>query len=74
MAVQTCDVEVWVMVNDQGEYVAHEDNDQLAEAYGERIGELNEAGGIRRVKVKVRVPLPEVIEVEAEAEEEPQTA
>lgn len=57
------EVEVWIMVNDQGEYVAHTDADGLTERYGEEIGDIAEAGGLRRVKVTVNVPLPEPFEL-----------
>ena len=63
MAVQFCDVEVFVLVNSEGEYVAHESEDSLAEVYGERIGELSEAEGTRRIRVTVKVPLPKPIEL-----------
>ncbi|VTT99059.1 unnamed protein product [Gemmataceae bacterium] len=66
------EVEVWVMLNDQGEYVAHEDADELAAEYAERVGEASEAGGIRRVRLTVKVPLPEPIELTGEAAAEPE--
>lgn len=67
------EIEVWVMVNDQGEYVAHESESDLPGEYEERVGELADAAGLRSIKIKVKVPLPAVIELEGEvpADEEP---
>lgn len=66
MAVTTGEIEVFVMVNDEGEYVAHEDEMELAARYEEMIGELGDATGLRTVRVKLRVTLPTPIEVEGE--------
>lgn len=66
------EIEVWVMVNDQGEYVAHGDADKLAGLYAEEVGEIAEAGGIRRIRLAVKVPLPEPIELTGEAAAEPE--
>lgn len=75
MAAEMIEVQVWVMVNDQGEYVAHDDDEQLAAEYADRIGEIAEAGGIRRVKITVKVPLPKPLEVVGTVvEEEPAAA
>ena len=65
--VASVTVEVWVLVNSEGEYVAHEDAGVLAEEYEERIGEMSAAEGLRRVCVKVTVPLPTPIELVGEA-------
>ncbi len=66
------EIEVWVMVNDQGEFVAHEDGDELAAEYAERVGDATEAAGIRRVRLTVKVPLPEPIELRGEVTAEPE--
>lgn len=73
MAAEMLEVEVWVLVNSEGEWVAHEDAGQLADAYGERIGELADAEGTRRVKLTVKIPLPKPIEIRGEVQvsEEP---
>ncbi|WP_439628825.1 hypothetical protein [Gemmata sp.] len=70
MAALMQEVEVWVMVNDQGEYVAHADPDKLAEVYAADVGELADAGGLRRVKLTVNVPLPEPFELRGEVKVE----
>ena len=73
MARTTC--EIWVLVDANGDYVATDDPDALVEQYEERVGELAQADGFRKVKVTVSVPLPEVIEAAAEvAEDEPAEA
>ena len=65
-------LEVWVLVDANGDYAASDDADHVRERYGENIGELAEADGFRLVKVTVAVPLPKVIEAAAEvADDEP---
>lgn len=66
MATQYATVEVWVMVDAAGDYVAHSDADSLAEVWEERIGDVKDAEGFRRVKLTVKVPLPTVIELAGE--------
>lgn len=57
-----CDVELWVLVDEDGNHVAHHDVDQLADLYDEAIG--GDAGKARRVvKVTLSVPMPEVTEL-----------
>lgn len=69
MAVEMCDVEVFVLVNSEGEYVASADADKLAQLYTDDVGDLAEAEGIRRVKLTVKVPLPKPIELVGTASE-----
>lgn len=57
------DVEVWVLVDNDGAYVASDDQDALNERYEEHHQAVADAAGIRRIKITVKVPLPEVIEV-----------
>lgn len=61
MTTEYATVEVFVMVDADGQYVAHEDAGELAAAYGERIGEIGEQDGYRTVQLTVRVPLPQCI-------------
>ncbi len=52
------EVEVWVLVDSNGEYVAGADPDSLADLYDEQVG-----GGAERarrmVKVVLKMPVPE---------------
>lgn len=69
------EIEVWILVDANGDAVASEDADHVRERYGEVIGELAEADGFRLVKVKVSVPLPVMIEATATvADDEPAMA
>jgi hypothetical protein len=59
-------VTVWVLVDGDGNHVAHDDEAALVDAYEERIQPLADAGGVRRVKLTVKVPLPVTIELSGE--------
>ncbi len=65
----TTTVEVWVLIDDEGNHVASHDAGLLNDLFEEHIQELSDAGGLRRVKLTITVPLPEVIEIEAEVPE-----
>ncbi len=69
MAAQMVEVEVWVLVDDSGDYVASHDSDALKEAYEDKVQEIGEAAGLRRVKLTVKVPLPKPIELVGTASE-----
>lgn len=73
MAAKMQEVEVFVMIDADGSYIARETYDDLATAYAEHVGELSAQDGFRVVKVKLTVPLPELIEVTGTipADEEP---
>lgn len=77
MAAKMMEVEVFVMVDSDGSYVAHEDIGELENAYVERINDDGTPAthGFRVVKVKLTVPLPVLIEVTGTipADEEPST-
>lgn len=63
------EVEVFVLVDHKGNYVAHHDPDKLAEFWEEEIGaELKAVDGFRVVKLAVKVPLPAMIEVRGEVQ------
>lgn len=66
MAAEMMDVEVFVLLDADGSYVAHEDEGELNAAYEDRVQEVGEAGGLRRVKITVKVPLPTMIELTGE--------
>lgn len=69
-AVEMIEVEVLVMVDDQGQWEVGTDEDDLAQRWADNIGEL-EVGATRLVRVKVKVPCPKPVEVEATVAEEP---
>lgn len=60
----TATVEVWVVVDEDGDYAVGTGDDHAAERYREEIGDC-EAGtrGMRRVKVLLTVPLPAPIKL-----------
>ncbi len=63
MAVLMQEVEVWVLIDSNGDYVASDDADLLNERYEERVQEVSAAEGTRRIKITLKVPLPAVIEL-----------
>jgi hypothetical protein len=64
MAQQTCQIEVWVVVDENGDYAAGNDEDGCRAAYGEIIEEdgLN-IKAHRCIKVTLTVPLPVTVEL-----------
>jgi hypothetical protein len=60
--MELIDVEVWVMVDEDGDYEIAKDKDELTGPTGLAT---------RLVKVMVKVPKPQPVEVEAEVSEEP---
>lgn len=65
------DFEVWILVDETGDYAVGEDANTAAERYADNIG--NGAGAMRSVKVTLRIPLPKPIEVTAEIPAESET-
>ena len=67
------EVEVFVMIDSDGNYVAHHDGDRLGEFFEEETGsEVKDVGGMRVVRIVVKVPLPEMIELKGEVAAEEQ--
>lgn len=62
----TAECEVWILVDENGDYVAHHDAGSLSDLYDEQIGCDRDTTGIRFVKLTVKVPTPEVIELAGE--------
>jgi hypothetical protein len=60
MPAKTCEVEVFVLVDENGNYVVHKDEDELAEAYDNDISEDSHTGR-RTIRIKLSVPLPEYV-------------
>jgi hypothetical protein len=65
MKTTTCDV--WLLVDADGDFVAHHDKDQLVELYEDCVQPIADSGGYRVVRVAVAVPLPHPVELTAEA-------
>lgn len=68
MATAYTTVEIWVTVDQDGDYECGSDQGVADERFEENIGELAAAAGLRRVKLSVTVPLPRVIEIAAVVE------
>ncbi len=62
MAVTMCEIEVWVVIDEDGDYAVGKDRESAAESFESDIG-FNNENGTRRVKLTVSVPLPEAIEL-----------
>lgn len=65
MAADFMAIEVWVKIDEDGEYDVGRDRDEAQERYGENISE-DFAGGVRLVKITLRVPLPKPTELTGE--------
>lgn len=61
--METVQVELWVLIDEAGEYVACEDVDVLHERYDDVIGGDRDTLSMRRVKVTLTVPLPKPVEL-----------
>lgn len=64
-------VEVWVMVDADGDYVVAKDREALAEKYEEEFTTLNSEVTTRFIKLTVQVPTPKPIELTAVVADEP---
>lgn len=63
MNAETCQVEVWVVVDAEGQYAVGVDAETARRAYANEIGALEETEGFRLVKVGLTVPMPAVAEL-----------
>lgn len=70
--METTTVELWVLVDEGGDYVACENADALHERYEEIIGGGSEQS-LRRIKVTLTVPLPKPVELVGTVAAEPAT-
>lgn len=68
--MDTVDIEVWVMVDEDGDYVVEVDSSQLKDRYEQDIGELNGEKATRLVKLTVKMPKPKAVELTAEIGDE----
>lgn len=58
---QTMQVEVWILVDESGDYALAKDEDSLSESYENDIQPVADAGATRRIKVLLTVPMPEAV-------------
>lgn len=63
------DVEVWLIVDEDGDYIVDTSAEGVAQSYAMTYGS-NCLTGTNRVKVTVRVPVPAVLQLTADAVEE----
>jgi hypothetical protein len=61
---ENASLDVWLMVNDDGEYVATHDEDNLTELYDDCVG--GTPANCRTVHLSLSVPLPRAVSVSAE--------
>lgn len=66
----TIQVEVWVLVDENGDYIASHDVDQLGEIYESQIS-ADCGTAKRKVKVLLTVPLPEPVTLTGTVPAEP---
>ena len=64
------EIEVLVLVDENGQWEVAEDAEKLKERYEETVGELDAGTATRLIKVKLKVPTPKPVELEAEIEED----
>jgi phosphoenolpyruvate carboxylase len=64
MPAKFAECEVWVLVDESGDYVCAKQSDDLSQLYEDEMGEVEL--GRRYVKLTVRVPLPTPIEITAD--------
>jgi hypothetical protein len=67
---EVCGVEVWVLMDGEGNYVCCEDRDGLKDRYEEIVGELD-GGPTRVLKLSVAVPYPKPVELAGAVGAEP---
>jgi len=66
MATTYKTIEVWVLVDENGEYECGADTETAAERYRDNVGEPDGTVTYRAVKLTVKVPLPTTIELSGE--------
>jgi hypothetical protein len=73
MRMETVQVEVWVLIDADGEYVACEDGDTIHERYDEVIAGDRDTTPMRRIKVTLTVPKPRTVELVGTVQAEPES-
>ena len=64
--MKTVEIEVFVCVDDCGDYAVGKESANAIEAYEGEVQALTDAGGFRMVKLTLTVPLPEIVEMTGE--------
>ena len=64
-------VEVWVLVDGDGNFVVHHDQDGIKERYEEEVGDDWGKTTTRLVRATIHVPRPKLADVIAVVDEEP---
>lgn len=67
----TTQIEVWVLIDESGDYVAWHDADTIHEQYDAEVGGDRDTLSMRRVKVTLTVPLPKPVELVGTVTAEP---
>lgn len=65
MATEFATVEIWVVVDENGDYDVGNDIDTASERFNDTVG-FEKQTGTRQVKITLKVPLPTVLEVSGE--------
>lgn len=66
MATTYKTVEVWVLIDEDGDYEVGASAEEAATRYADTVAQPDGERGMRRVKLAVRVPLPTPIELSGE--------
>jgi hypothetical protein len=64
-------VEIWVLVDQDGDYAAGTDPDTLHEVYDDTVGGDRDTLSMRRVKVTLTIPKPKPVELTGTVPAEP---
>ena len=59
--MKTKKIEVWVLVDNDGDHVASHDPSDLNATYDQQIRDIESADGLRRIKIVLDVILPEPV-------------
>jgi len=59
-------IEIWAMVDSDGDYVASHDYSRLSDLYEEDVQTCSEADGLRKIKITLNMPLPTVVKLVGE--------
>lgn len=64
--VKYTECEVWILIDEDGDYGIGKTSEDAATHYGEDVTELDGSLGTRRVCITLRVPLPTAFEITAD--------
>lgn len=65
-------IEMYAVVDDEGDYGVGIDADDAAKNYEENVGAISEVCGFRMIKILVTVPLPEIVTLSGTVGEYPE--